>query len=157
MKPPRLKKLLLWLVMLSIGASLSFSTRPVHAEEDVVGDVYFFDDAVEVYAMSRGSYTWRAAGREAITWGVCGAVGAGAFAAVFGTPACLPAAAVGGAAGLVGGFLTYSAGWAYDRLFGRYSAYDVAPDWGVMPDYFLDQPYQEDYYQQRTMEQQSTY
>lgn len=135
MKSPRLKKIFASLLTLMMGLSLSFSTTPVSADE--IGEVYFMEDSVEVFAAQRSSWTWRAAGREAVTWGVCGAIGAGAFTAVFGTPAALPAAAVGGAAGAVGGFLTYSAGWAYDRLIGRYSA-SLNSEWSVMPDYFLD-------------------
>jgi hypothetical protein len=122
--------------MLTMGLSLSLSTTPVSADE--IGDVYFFDDSVEVYAAQRSSWTWRAAGREAVTWGVCGAVGAGVFTAVFGQPAALPAAAVGGAAGAVGGFLTYSAGWAYDRLIGRYATSDLSTEWSVAPDWYSD-------------------
>ncbi len=131
-----MKKILVSFLVLTMGVSLTGTTTPVYADE--IGDVYFFDDSVEVYAAQRSSWTWRAAGREAVTWGVCGAVGAGAFAAVFGTPACLPAAAVGGAAGAVGGFLTYSAGWAYDRLVGRYQAYELSTEWSETPDWVLD-------------------
>ena len=136
MNSPRLKKFFASLMMLCIGMSLTFQTTPVHAQD--IGDVYFYDDAVEVFAAQRSSWTWRAAGRESVTWAVCGAVGAGAFTAVFGTPAALPAAAVGGAAGAVGGFLTYSAGWAYDRLIGRYQAYDLSTEWSVTPDWYVD-------------------
>jgi len=136
MRSPLMKKVLASFLVLTIGVSLSGSTTPVHADE--IGEVYFYEDSVEVFAAQRSSWTWRAAGREAVTWGVCGAIGAGAMAAVFGTPACLPAAAVGGAAGAVGGFLTYSAGWAYDRLVGRYQAYQLSSEWSVAPDWWLD-------------------
>jgi len=110
-------------VLLSLAFTLAHSTKPVYAhstesEQEYVDDYY---DAA--------GWTWQAAGREALTWGVCGAVGgavgAAAFTAFFGTPAAGPAALIGGAAGAVGGavggFLTYAAGYAYDRLIGRYA------------------------------------
>lgn len=140
MRTPRLKKFFASLVMLSMCLTLSFQTTPVRAQDysDAEMDVFFFEDSVDVFAKGRSSWTWRAAGRESVTWAVCGAVGAGAFAAVFGTPACLPAAAVGGAAGAVGGFLTYSAGWAYDRLVGRYQSYQLSTEWSEAPDWYDD-------------------
>src|SRR5262249_12693001 len=88
------------------------STKPVEAAQT---DPVTQNDPI---SGDDNSWTWTAAGREAITWAVCGAVAGGGTTAVFGTPAATVGAVVGAGAGAVGGFLTYAAGQAYDALFG---------------------------------------
>ena len=112
-------------IALSLGLCallLGNATTPVLAHETMS------NPELSAFAAVEQSWTWKAAGREAITWGVCGAVG-GAAACTLGTPAMTAAAGVGAVGGAVGGFLTYAAGWGYDRLIGRYeNAATTAPE-----------------------------
>lgn len=73
------------------AASLANATVPIQADQAQVQSV----DQL-VMDPELGGFTWSAMGREAGKGAIGGAAGAGAATLAFGTPAALPAAALGG-------------------------------------------------------------